>query len=139
MGRCWAQCCVTTVLVIKCSAFAELRLALCLVRACAQTRAASLCTCCGLQVWGWRSTFICLTVAAGAIIFPMLMLVVPETHQVGALHTVPYGCLLRAACPHLAHKTQHSACDRHPPVCLTVSCTRLAVGLQTHCVHVKWI
>uniref|UniRef100_A0A383WNZ1 Major facilitator superfamily (MFS) profile domain-containing protein n=1 Tax=Tetradesmus obliquus TaxID=3088 RepID=A0A383WNZ1_TETOB len=33
------------------------------------------------QVWGWRSTFICLTVAAGAIIFPMLMLVVPETHQ----------------------------------------------------------
>jgi hypothetical protein len=47
-----------------------------------------LCSCCWLcvQVWGWRSTFICLTVAAGVIVFPMLMLVVPETHQVGAAH-----------------------------------------------------
>jgi predicted MFS family arabinose efflux permease len=34
------------------------------------------------QVWGWRSTFICLTIAAGVIVLPMLMLVVPETHQV---------------------------------------------------------
>ncbi|KAF6254077.1 major facilitator superfamily domain-containing protein [Scenedesmus sp. NREL 46B-D3] len=33
------------------------------------------------QVWGWRSTFICLTVAAGAIVLPLLLVVVPETHQ----------------------------------------------------------
>jgi predicted MFS family arabinose efflux permease len=38
-----------------------------------------------VQVWGWRSTFICLTVAAGVIVLPMLMLVVPETLQVSPL------------------------------------------------------
>lgn len=33
------------------------------------------------QVWGWRSTFICLTVFCGVIVAPLLLLVVPETHQ----------------------------------------------------------
>jgi predicted MFS family arabinose efflux permease len=39
-----------------------------------------------VQVWGWRSTFICLTIAAGVVVLPMLMLVVPETHQVSECH-----------------------------------------------------
>lgn len=33
------------------------------------------------QLFGWRSTFICLTVFCGAIVFPLLMVLVPETHQ----------------------------------------------------------
>lgn len=33
------------------------------------------------QVWGWRSTFICLVVFCGGVVAPLLLLLVPETHQ----------------------------------------------------------
>jgi multidrug resistance protein len=33
------------------------------------------------QVWGWRSTFICLVVFCGGVVAPLLAVLVPETHQ----------------------------------------------------------
>eukprot|EP00878_Enallax_costatus_P011335 GHUV01011836.1.p1 GENE.GHUV01011836.1~~GHUV01011836.1.p1 ORF type:complete len:533 (+),score=142.22 GHUV01011836.1:700-2298(+) len=40
------------------------------------------------QVWGWRSTFICLVVFCGGVVAPLLAVLVPETHQYRVVRTL---------------------------------------------------